>query len=96
MKRVFITGQILTSGIASFFLIPWHLYIDFQSFANFSWVIWVTHSRSQEEKSSEKHMINDVLINAVMPQDERIVKLNHIAIQQMQVLEGNCDRKPLK
>jgi len=31
-----------------------------------------------------------------MPQGERLVKLNQIAIQQMQVLEGNNDRKLLK
>ena len=40
--------------------------------------------------------INAVLINDGMPQGERLVKLNHIAIQQMQVLEGNSDRKLLK
>lgn len=40
--------------------------------------------------------INAVLINDGMPQDERLVKLNQIAIQQMQVLEGNNDRKLLK
>ena len=31
-----------------------------------------------------------------VPQGERLVKLNQIAIQQMQVLEGNEDRKLLK
>jgi hypothetical protein len=31
-----------------------------------------------------------------MPQGERLVKLNQITIQQMQVLEGNNDRKWLK
>jgi hypothetical protein len=40
--------------------------------------------------------INAVLINDGMPQGERLVKLNQIAIQQMQVLEGNSDRKLLK
>ena len=40
--------------------------------------------------------INAVLINDGMPQGERLVKLNKIAIQQMQVLEGNNDRKLLK
>jgi hypothetical protein len=40
--------------------------------------------------------INAVLINDGVPQGERLVKLNQIAIQQMQVLEGNEDRKLLK
>jgi hypothetical protein len=31
-----------------------------------------------------------------MPQGERLVKLNQMTIQQMQVLEGNNDRKWLK
>ena len=35
--------------------------------------------------------INSVLINDGMPQGERLVKLNQIAIQQMQVLEDNED-----
>ena len=37
--------------------------------------------------------INAVLINDGVPQDERLVKLNQIAIQ---VLEGNEGRKLLK
>ena len=40
--------------------------------------------------------INAVLINDGIPQGERLVKLNQIAIQQMQVLEGNVGRKLLK
>ena len=40
--------------------------------------------------------INAVLINDGMPQGERLVKLNQIAIQQMQVLEGNSNRELLK
>ena len=40
--------------------------------------------------------INAVLINDGVPQGERLVKLNQIAIQQMQVLEGTEDRKLLK
>lgn len=40
--------------------------------------------------------INAVLINDGMPQGERLIKLNQIAIQQMQVLEGNSNRKLLK
>ena len=37
-----------------------------------------------------------VLINDGMPQGERLVKLNQIAIQQMQVLEDNEGRRLLK
>ena len=40
--------------------------------------------------------INAVLINDGMPQGERLVKLNQIAIQQMQVLEDNSGRRLLK
>jgi hypothetical protein len=40
--------------------------------------------------------INAVLINEGIPQGERLVKLNQIAIQQMQVLEGNDNRRLLK
>ena len=35
-------------------------------------------------------------IDQKMPQGERLVKLNRIAIQQMQVLESNDERKLLK
>jgi hypothetical protein len=45
---------------------------------------------------SNMENINAVLINDGVPQGERLVKLNQIAIQQMQVLEGNEDRKLLK
>ena len=37
-----------------------------------------------------------MLINDGMPQGERLVKLNQIAIQQMQVLEDNEGRRLLK
>ncbi len=40
--------------------------------------------------------INAVLINDGIPQGERLIKLNQIAIQQMQVLEGDEERKLLK
>jgi hypothetical protein len=40
--------------------------------------------------------INAVLINDGIPQGERLVKLNQIAIQQMQVLEGDSNRDLLK
>ena len=45
---------------------------------------------------SNMENINAVLINDGMPQGERLVKLNQIAIQQMQVLEDNSSRNLLK
>ena len=45
---------------------------------------------------SNMENINAVLINDGVPQGERLVKLNLIAIQQMQVLEGNSGRNLLK
>jgi hypothetical protein len=45
---------------------------------------------------SNMENINAVLINDGMPQSERLIKLNQIAIQQMQVLEDNESRKLLK
>ena len=45
---------------------------------------------------SNMENINAVLINDGMPQGERLVKLNQIAIQQMQVLEDNESRRLLK
>ena len=45
---------------------------------------------------SNMENINAVLINDGVPQGERLVKLNQIAIQQMQVLEGNDNRNLLK
>ena len=45
---------------------------------------------------SNMENINAVLINDGMPQGERLVKFNQIAIQQMQVLEGNSGRNLLK
>ena len=45
---------------------------------------------------SNMENINAVLINDGMPQGERLLKLNQIAIQQMQVLEGNSGRNLLK
>ena len=44
---------------------------------------------------SNMENINAVLINDGVPQGERLVKLNQIAIQQMQVLEGNSNRNLL-
>ena len=45
---------------------------------------------------SNMENINAVLINDGVPQGERLVKLNQIAIQQMQVLEGDRNRNLLK
>jgi hypothetical protein len=45
---------------------------------------------------SNMENINAVLINDGIQQGERLVKLNQIAIQQMQVLEGNDNRILLK
>ena len=45
---------------------------------------------------SNMENINAVLINEGIPQGERLIKLNQIAIQQMQVLEGDSNRNLLK
>ena len=45
---------------------------------------------------SNMENINAVLINDGLPQGERLVKLNQIAIRQMQVLEENSGRNLLK
>ena len=45
---------------------------------------------------SNMENINAVLINDGMPQGERLVKLNQIAIQQMRILEGDNGRNLLK
>ena len=45
---------------------------------------------------SNMENINAVLINDGIPQGERLVKLNQIAIQQMQVLEAGSGRELLK
>ena len=45
---------------------------------------------------SNMENINAVLINDGLPQGERLVKLNQIAIQQMQVLEEHSNRLFLK
>ena len=45
---------------------------------------------------SNMENINTVLIDDGVPQGERLIKLNRIAIQQMQVLEGNEGRNLLK
>jgi hypothetical protein len=45
---------------------------------------------------SNMENINAVLINDNVPQSNRLVKLNQIAIQQMQVLQEVENRKMLK
>ena len=40
-------------------------------------------------------LVGLMLINDGIPQGERLVKLNKIAIQQMQVLEGNGNKNYL-
>ena len=45
---------------------------------------------------SNMENINAVLINDGIPQGERLIKLNQIAIQQMQVLEASSSRNLLK
>ena len=45
---------------------------------------------------SNMENLNAVFINDGLPQSERLVKLNQIAIAQMQVLENTHDRKLLK
>ena len=45
---------------------------------------------------SNMENINAVLINDGIPQSQRLVKLNQIAIQQMRVLEGGDSRELLK
>ncbi len=45
---------------------------------------------------SNMENLNAVFIGQKMPQGERLVKLNRIAIQQMQILASNEERKLLK
>ena len=40
--------------------------------------------------------LNAVFIDQGLPQSERLIKLNQIAIQQMKVLEGDDNRKLIK
>ena len=41
---------------------------------------------------SNMENLNAVLINDGIPQNERLIKLNHIAIQQMQILIANTNK----
>ena len=53
-------------------------------------------TRGLSLRDTNMENINAVLINDGVLQGERLVKLNQIAIQQMQVLEGNEGRNLLK
>ena len=45
---------------------------------------------------SNMENLNAVFINENIPQNERLIKLNHIAIQQMKILQEVKSRKLLK
>ena len=45
---------------------------------------------------SNMENLNAVFINGGIPQSERFIKLNQIAIQQMRILEDTGDRNLLK
>lgn len=45
---------------------------------------------------SNMESLNAIFINEKMPQSERLIKLNQIAIQQMKILEDSHNRKLLK
>ena len=45
---------------------------------------------------SNMENLNAVFIDQGIPQGERLIKLNQIAIQQMKILEGDGKRKLLK
>ena len=45
---------------------------------------------------SNMESLNSMLINDGIPQGERLIKLNQIAIQQMLILEGHKQRHLLK
>jgi hypothetical protein len=45
---------------------------------------------------SNMENLNAVFIDQGMPQSDRLIKLNQIAIQQMRVLENDGERKLLK
>lgn len=55
------------------------------------------HLIPEEVTPAQSSIINAVLIDDGMPQGERLIKLNQIAIQQMKILEdSNNSRKLLK
>ena len=56
----------------------------------------VENSFKSSSEESLKENINAVLINEQVPQKERLIKLNQIAIYQISVLQQNDNRKLLK
>ena len=55
-----------------------------------------SHLIPEEITAAQANIIYAVLINEGVPQGERLVKLNQIAIQQMQVLEESNNKGLLK
>ena len=55
-----------------------------------------SNSRGLDPKWSNSTTLNAVFINKGMPQRDRLIELNKIAIQQMKVLEGVEERRMLK
>ena len=55
-----------------------------------------SNSRGLGQKWSNLTTLNSVFINKGMPQRDRLIELNKIAIQQMKVLEGVEERRMLK
>ena len=60
--------------------------------------VYLTLSKSigLGSKGSNSTPLNAVFINKGMPQRDRLIELNKIAIQQMKVLEGVEERRMLK
>ena len=56
----------------------------------------LSNSIGLDLKWSNLTTLNAVFINKGMPQRERLIELNKIAIQQMKVLEGVEERRMLK
>ena len=55
-----------------------------------------SNSIGLNQKWSNSTTLNAVFINKGMPQRDRLIELNKIAIQQMKVLEGVEERRMLK
>ena len=58
--------------------------------------LYLSNSIGLDLKWSNLTTLNAVFINKGMPQRERLIELNKIAIQQMKVLEGVEERRMLK
>ena len=56
----------------------------------------LSNSRGLDPKWSNSTPLNAFFINKGMPQRDRLIELNKIAIQQMKVLEGVEERRMLK